>query len=515
MNRHKLLHHLYKDNYERVVNSKILVVGAGGIGCEILKNLALIGVKSIELIDLDTIDVSNLNRQFLFHPEHVGQSKAVVAASAAMTFNPLINVKAYHANIKDHQFNVNFFSSFDCVLNALDNVDARRHVNRLCLAANVPLFDSGTTGYLGQVIPILKGFTSCYECFPKPAPKVYPICTIRSTPDKPVHCIVWAKEALKLIFGKASESMLFEDETATGEKSEYMHLLSFPSLESLSTSSSSSSSSSLSSSDSDMLLSFIKDLVIGLFHNEVKKRIDMNVYKTAKITPSPLSLTIIDEAFDRLKEILLGNTSSPSVGKGWDHSVWSVHDSIIEFALAFFSLLQNQDSRSSLGSLSFDKDDLWSMKFVSATSNIRSFIFNISLLSFHDAKGIAGNIIPAIATTNAIVSAIQVMQFIKFLVNFTKDEIFNISSEEERKKVEEKLLKLFPQIYCLRSPTRKGYFLQPSTSDRPIETCYVCNKSSLTLQVRKLYCLFISLMCLLLLLFFLLLSCPFSLIRLM
>jgi ubiquitin-like 1-activating enzyme E1 B len=487
MNRYKLLQHLYKDNYDRIINAKVLVVGAGGIGCEILKNLALIGVKNIELIDLDTIDVSNLNRQFLFHPEHVGQSKAIVAASAAMTFNPLIKVKAYHANIKDHQFNVNFFSSFDCVLNALDNVDARRHVNRLCLAANVPLFDSGTTGYLGQVIPILKGYTSCYECFPKPAAKVYPICTIRSTPDKPVHCIVWAKEALKLIFGKASESMLFEDETATGEKSEYMHLLSFPTLESIY---SSSSSSSLSSSDSDKLLSFIKDLVIGLFHNEVKKRIDMNVYKTAKITPSPLSLTTIDEAFARLKEILLGNAPSPSVEKGWDHSFWSIHDSIIEFSLAFFSLLQNEDNRSSLGSLSFDKDDLWSMKFVTATSNIRSFILTISLLSFHDAKGIAGNIIPAIATTNAIVSSIQVMQFIKFVVNFTKDEIFNASSsssstnEEEKKNFEEKLLKLFPQIYCLRNPTRKGYFLQPSTSDRPIETCYVCNKSSLTLQVR-------------------------------
>lgn len=93
--------------------------------------------------------------------------------------------------------------------------------------------------------PIVKGISSCYECYPKPTQKVYPICTIRSTPDKPVHCIVWAKvriyamflpkrkymksfiamlvqECFKLLFGSPSESMLFEDEASSGETSTYM-----------------------------------------------------------------------------------------------------------------------------------------------------------------------------------------------------------------------------------------------------------------------------------------------------
>jgi ubiquitin-like 1-activating enzyme E1 B len=135
---------------------------------QILKNIALLGFHHVELIDLDTIDVSNLNRQFLFRPQHVGHPKAVVAAEAARRFNPLLDIVAHHANIKETRFNISYFATFDVVLNALDNVDARRHVNRLCLAANVPLFDSGTTGYLGQVVPILKGYTACYECFPKP-----------------------------------------------------------------------------------------------------------------------------------------------------------------------------------------------------------------------------------------------------------------------------------------------------------------------------------------------------------
>ena len=120
-------------------------------------------------------------------------SKANVAAVATRIFNPDVEIVPHHGNIKDSAFGVSFFSKFQVVLNALDNVEARKHVNRLCLAADVPLLDAGTTGYLGQVVPIFKGVSACYECTPKPTQKVYPICTIRSTPDKPVHCIVWAK----------------------------------------------------------------------------------------------------------------------------------------------------------------------------------------------------------------------------------------------------------------------------------------------------------------------------------
>lgn len=69
-----------------------------------------------------------------------------------MKFRPHINITSYHANVKDAEFNVEFFKQFNVVLNGLDNLDARRHVNRLCLASNVPLVESGTTGFLGQVL---------------------------------------------------------------------------------------------------------------------------------------------------------------------------------------------------------------------------------------------------------------------------------------------------------------------------------------------------------------------------
>jgi len=119
-----------------------------------------------------------------------------VARDAAQKFNPNIKLVAHHANIKDAEFNVDWFKGFTMVLNALDNIEARRHVNKMCLAANVPLVESGTTGFNGQVQVIKKGVTACYDCTVKETPKSFPVCTIRSTPSQPIHCIVWGKSYL-------------------------------------------------------------------------------------------------------------------------------------------------------------------------------------------------------------------------------------------------------------------------------------------------------------------------------
>lgn len=143
-----------KDLMAKIQESKILLVGSGGIGCELLKNLALSGFRHVETIDLDTIDVSNLNRQFLFRSQHVGMPKCTVASQVAANMAPQeVEYLAHHGNVCDNsKFNVQYVSQFNLVLNALDNVVARRRVNRLCLAANVPLVEAGTTGYLGMIV---------------------------------------------------------------------------------------------------------------------------------------------------------------------------------------------------------------------------------------------------------------------------------------------------------------------------------------------------------------------------
>uniref|UniRef100_A0A8C2BJR9 THIF-type NAD/FAD binding fold domain-containing protein n=1 Tax=Cyprinus carpio TaxID=7962 RepID=A0A8C2BJR9_CYPCA len=132
----------------------------------------------LKMIDLDTIDVSNLNRQFLFQKKHAEKSKAPVAKESVLRFCPSGNITAYHDSIMK---GMNYLAIFV----------ARNHVNRMCLAADIPLIESGTAGYLGQVTVIKKGQTECYECQPKPTQKTFPGCTIRNTSSEPIHCIVW------------------------------------------------------------------------------------------------------------------------------------------------------------------------------------------------------------------------------------------------------------------------------------------------------------------------------------
>lgn len=92
---------------------------------------------------------------------HTNSSRRQVAKESAAKFNPHIKLEAHHANIKDPQFNIQWFQGFNLVFNALDNLDARRHVNKMCLAADVPLIESGTTGFNGQV-QVIKKVGSCY-----------------------------------------------------------------------------------------------------------------------------------------------------------------------------------------------------------------------------------------------------------------------------------------------------------------------------------------------------------------
>ncbi|KAL1412394.1 NEDD8 activating enzyme [Vanrija albida] len=179
---------------------KILVIGAGGLGCEILQNLALTGFGNIHVIDMDTIDISNLNRQFLFREADVGKSKALVAADFIMKRVPGIKVTAHHSKIQDHP--LSFYKQFNIIIAGLDSISARRWINATLVGmvdeedqnSLKPLIDGGTEGFKGQARVILPTVTSCYECSIDmlTPPTAFPICTIANTPRLPEHCIEWA-----------------------------------------------------------------------------------------------------------------------------------------------------------------------------------------------------------------------------------------------------------------------------------------------------------------------------------
>ncbi|KAF7294840.1 E2-bind domain-containing protein [Mycena indigotica] len=180
--------------------AKILVIGAGGLGCEILANLALTGFKDIHVIDMDTIDISNLNRQFLFRPKDVGRPKAIVAAEFIMNRVPGVQVTPYYGKIQDK--GDDYYLQFNLVICGLDSVEARRWMSATLVnlvdpenpESLKPLIDGGTEGFRGQARVILPTITSCYECSLDMLnkPTAFPICTIANTPRQPEHCIEWA-----------------------------------------------------------------------------------------------------------------------------------------------------------------------------------------------------------------------------------------------------------------------------------------------------------------------------------
>lgn len=189
------------ESWSALKSAKILVIGAGGLGCEILKNLALTGFKQIHIIDMDTIDVSNLNRQFLFRASDVGRPKAEVASEfvSERIDDQLLQITAHCCKIQDMP--LDFYRGFDAVVCGLDSVEARRWINATLVSFSyeedntiIPLIDGGTEGFRGQSRVIIPSFTSCYECtLDMISPKTtYPVCTIANTPRLPEHCIEWA-----------------------------------------------------------------------------------------------------------------------------------------------------------------------------------------------------------------------------------------------------------------------------------------------------------------------------------
>ncbi|PYI21944.1 NEDD8-activating enzyme E1 catalytic subunit [Aspergillus japonicus CBS 114.51] len=183
-------------------SSKVLVIGAGGLGCEILKNLALSGFKDIHVIDMDTIDISNLNRQFLFRQSDIGKPKAEVAAAFVEKRVKGVKITPYVGKIQDKD--EDYYMQFKIVVCGLDSIEARRWINSTLVGmvdfenpeSLKPLIDGGTEGFKGQARVILPTLSSCIECqldmhAPRPA---VPLCTIATIPRQPQHCIEWAHQ---------------------------------------------------------------------------------------------------------------------------------------------------------------------------------------------------------------------------------------------------------------------------------------------------------------------------------
>lgn len=385
------LRSIYGDDlYDRMQDCNVLVVGAGGIGCELLKSLAISGFRKVEVVDLDVIELSNLHRQFLFKQHHIGKSKALVAKESIERMNPNMNIVAHQASIKNlKKFPLQWWSKFDIVLSALDNADARSHVNGMCQAIGKTVVESGTAGFLGQTSVIVPKKTACFDCRPRQPTKTFPVCTIRTTPSALIHCVVWAKDFLfPNLFGRENVEFVkpSEDEHADETVLSNLH--------------------AESRSFQDLRLgaldeSFGRDVFLKVFGRDIVALLSLPDLWTDRRPPVPMSEVDVPQQDQEI----------PSD----ENIVWSIQSWIQLFLQSAHQMAQRTFAGPSFTEQFFDKDDDETLDFVTSAANIRAHIFGIPMNSRFELKAMAGNIIPAIATTNAIAAALIVIQAQKIL----------------------------------------------------------------------------------------------------
>uniref|UniRef100_A0A670Z9D8 Ubiquitin like modifier activating enzyme 7 n=1 Tax=Pseudonaja textilis TaxID=8673 RepID=A0A670Z9D8_PSETE len=201
------------DFQKRLGKQKYFLVGAGAIGCELLKNFAMIGLAAgeggeITVTDMDIIEKSNLNRQFLFRPQDVSKQKSEVAAAAVRRMNPNINVIAQKNQVgpdTEHFYGDDFFLGLDGVVSALDNFQARNHVGERCVHYLKPLLDSGTDGTMGNALVFVPYLTKTHGHIQDGDGRDFPLCTLRYFPSNIQHTIQWARNQFEDLFKRRAE----------------------------------------------------------------------------------------------------------------------------------------------------------------------------------------------------------------------------------------------------------------------------------------------------------------------
>mmetsp|Transcript_34128 Transcript_34128/g.63687 ORF Transcript_34128/g.63687 Transcript_34128/m.63687 type:complete len:1360 (+) Transcript_34128:153-4232(+) len=206
---------------ESLLDVRTFMVGCGALGCELMKNFAMLGVGCgqnglITVTDGDRIEVSNLNRQFLFRKQHVKKAKSITAAQSVKQMNPNINVEALEllaSKETEVVFDEDFWTGsgvanrsgtsgarggsggLNFIVNALDNVKARKYVDSQCVFYQKALFESGTEGTKFNTQIVVPGQTVSYDEGEPDAieGEAIPMCTLRNFPSTIIHCIEWAR----------------------------------------------------------------------------------------------------------------------------------------------------------------------------------------------------------------------------------------------------------------------------------------------------------------------------------
>ncbi|ORM40944.1 Ubiquitin-like modifier-activating enzyme 1 [Babesia sp. Xinjiang] len=434
----------------KIQSAKIFTVGAGALGCELMKHFALLGCGTqngglITLTDNDHIEVSNISRQFLFRKKHVGMSKSKVAAMAAKEVNEHMKIDALEICVgpeSEDYFTDEFWDELTVVVNALDNVKARMYIDGRCVWYEKPLLESGTLGTMGNVQVIIPHMTQCYSESQDPQETSIPLCTLKHFPYQVDHTIQWARDLFEGLFTQLAHDLKKLQEAshdADDISDDKIKLIS----QLLKINPNNAKTELLRISSELINRYFINDIkqLLYSFPKDHKTSDGQRFWSPPKRMPKPLifdpssryvsmflvaTCNILAEViglklrfdnkdveclpplrFEEFKPTIL-RLSKDNVNveiekpAGADKQRFQLIDDISKSKVQF-------------NSIDFEKDDdaNFHIEFIWATANMRCENYDIEQCDRMKAKLISGRIIPAIATTTSMIVGLVMLEFVK------------------------------------------------------------------------------------------------------
>jgi ubiquitin-activating enzyme E1 len=411
---------------ETIQNTVPFVIGSGAIGCELIKNLGMMGIKKVFLTDPDHIEKSNLSRQFLFNDNDIRQSKSEIASKKIKLMNPDVEIIALKQKMcleTENIFDEKFHSGIDIYLNALDNVDARIYMDSMAIKYSKPLIDSGTMGSKGNVQVILPHLTESYGSSKDPDEKAgIPICTIKAFPYKPEHTIQWARELFESefnmipsIINKYKNNSELEKINDAESKQLLRQLYKYDNFE-------------LTTDNFNKILEIIwkenfyeniEEIINKYSKEENKEELG------DKKLPKYLSLEYDDNYENKMEFFRYGFKLLNQMFNSYVEFIFNNEITLRnEFNFKIDELDTNKiinivspiiNNIPNIYSIEFEKDDdeLGHVQWISICSNLRNKQYSIQQTDLWEVRKIAGNIIPALITTTSLISGFQILEFIR------------------------------------------------------------------------------------------------------